>query len=134
MIMPVLAVKSVEASVKYYTEILSFQHMMSMPGVGGVLEYGVVTLGTGINIALSRQANLEARGNGVVLTLYLSDEMDIDEYFESCVAQGATITREIADEYWGDRTFLVKDPDGFVLQIAKSMSDLGEDEFSAVAK
>lgn len=39
----------------------------------------------------------------------------IDAYYEQCVANGATISRELTATAWGTKDFYVEDPDGYII-------------------
>jgi uncharacterized glyoxalase superfamily protein PhnB len=58
---------------------------------------------------------------------YVSLDSGIDEYFERVKAAGVQIIEEIGDRFWGDRTFTVADPDGYVLQFSQHVRDFPSD-------
>jgi len=59
-----------------------------------------------------------AQGNWpITLHLYVPD---VDAVFARAVAAGATATMPVADQFWGDRYGLIKDPAGFSWGIADS--------------
>jgi catechol 2,3-dioxygenase-like lactoylglutathione lyase family enzyme len=39
----------------------------------------------------------------------------IEDYFEQCVANGATILRPLTLTAWGTKDFYVEDPDGYII-------------------
>ena len=39
----------------------------------------------------------------------------IEEYFQQCVANGATILKSLAPTEWGTMDFYVEDPDGYII-------------------
>jgi uncharacterized glyoxalase superfamily protein PhnB len=124
MILPILAVKNYDASVKFYTEKLGFASTMTMPGREGDNTFGFVQLGDGAQLALSQDSSdLTGRGNGVVLMLYPTD-FDIDAYYERVKSAGIGIVEEIRTEIWGDRLFAVQDLDGYYLTIAKTVAPM----------
>jgi len=130
MIMPILAVSDLEASIDFYTSKLGFELAFSMNGPDGVRNFAFVALGKA-HIGLQADPSLASpRGQGAVFMVYVPDETDIDAFYAGVVSRGTTIAREIADMYWGDRTFTVADPDGFVVTIAKTTQqmDMGDIE------
>lgn len=133
MIMPILAVSDLEKSLSFYTEKLGFEKMISFPGPDGSLVFAFVGLGPAVNIGLQLSPTPEGtRGDGAVFMIYLPDGQEIDPYYEQVKAKGVAIETEIADQYWGDRTFSVKDPDGFYLTLAKSVKQVPIDEIEKV--
>lgn len=132
MIAPVLAVKDVDAAVAFYTQKLGFSHDFSMPGPDGKNTFAFVNLGQKkINIGLSLDPPLEHRGRGVVFMLYVPDEIDLDQYYADLQKQDVNITEPIKDEYWGDRVFTIRDPDGFVLSFCKTVKQMSVEEVAA---
>lgn len=130
MIMPVFAVENITASIDFYTNKLGFNLTFSIPGPDGNIAFAFVNLGQNLNIGLSQQPGLSSKGRGAVMMCYVPDETNLDQYYETVVANGVTIDTPIADQYWGDRTFQLTDPDGFELQFAKTVKqfDLAEVE------
>ena len=63
--------------------------------------------------------------------IYIPDELNIDTYYNEVKARGVAIKDELADSYWGDRTFSVKDPDGYWLTIATTVKQVPVTEMEA---
>lgn len=131
MIMPFLAVKDIDASVKFYTEQLGFEHRSSIPGPDGATMFGFVNK-DGNDIGFACDPDLQARGNGVVFMIYMADDTDIDAYYEDVKKRGTQIESEIKTEYWGDRLFSVKDPDGYQLSLCKNVKVMTFEDIQAV--
>ena len=49
---------------------------------------------------------------------------DVDAVVEKAIDEGATLTMEVADQFWGDRFGTVTDPFGHVWSIATHIEDL----------
>ena len=64
---------------------------------------------------------LESKGTPV--TLHLSVE-DADQQFQQALAAGAEVVMPLADQFWGDRYGIVKDPSGHQWSIAHHVEDL----------
>lgn len=119
-IQPILHVSSIEQSVTFYQEQLGFDLGFAMTGDGGSMVYasvvnGAVTIMLGYDDLPDGEKRL---GGGVVLYTYLDD---VDGYYERVRSAGTAMTEEITDQYWGDRTFTVTDPDGYVLIFAQTV-------------
>jgi PhnB protein len=121
MILPVLSVADVKASLKFYTEKLGFQQTMALDGPDGVVAFASVSLGQA-TFMLSR-AETENVGQGVVFMVYLPEDADIDEVYKDVQSKGVALEGEIKTEYWGDRTFSLKDPDGYFVSICKTVQE-----------
>ena len=59
---------------------------------------------------------------------------DADAVVQRAVDEGATITIEVADQIWGDRSGTITDPFGQVWLIATHIEDLTPDEIAERAK
>ena len=130
MIIPIFAVNDVAASSRFYTENLEFSELFQMPGDSGPM-FAMIALTPSANIGLSRQDAPEPKGSGSVIMVYVAEETDIDEYYARVKARGTEISQEIRDEYWGDRAFAVKDPDGFFVQLCKTIKQVSPEEVIA---
>lgn len=132
MVMPILAVADTAASIKFYEEGLGFAVTMSMPGENDTISFAIVNLGH-INIGLSLQALDQPKGLGCVLMVYPPEDYDIDAHYEDVKSKGIPIDLELKAEYWGDKLFGVKDPDGYVLHFCKTYKEMTPDEIIAEA-
>ena len=59
---------------------------------------------------------------------------DVDAVVEKAVDAGATVTMEVADQFWGDRFGTVTDPFGHVWSIATHVEDLTPEEIEERGK
>jgi catechol 2,3-dioxygenase-like lactoylglutathione lyase family enzyme len=65
---------------------------------------------------LRKEAALENKGAGVFL--YFSVD-NVDETYEEMISLGLTPETKPKDEHWGNREFVIRDPDGYKLVIFK---------------
>ncbi len=70
-------------------------------------------------------------GSPVTLHLQLAD---VDTFWSKAVAGGATVTMELADQFWGDRYGQVTDPFGHRWSMGQTKTALSEDEVKAASK
>ena len=61
-------------------------------------------------------------GTSTVIRLYVED---VDARFAQALAAGATLTRPLADQFYGDRTGTLTDPFGHVWTLATHVEDVG---------
>lgn len=132
MIVPILSVSDVDASLKFYTEKLGFTQSMALPGPDGVTAFAGISMGK-VHVMLSR-SETEHKGQGVVFMVYVEDDMDIDAYCTKVKANGVKLTEDIKTQYWGDRTFDLHDPDGYVLSFAKTVEQTDMEHVEKVMK
>jgi uncharacterized glyoxalase superfamily protein PhnB len=133
MVLPILAVKDMTASVDFYCNKLGWNNVFDMPTEGGGISFAMVSLREGVMFGLSRMDAPEPKGQGVALMCYIADDSDIDAYYTECMGRGASIAMEIKDEYWGDRCFAVSDPDGYYVQVCKTVKQMAPEDIAAAA-
>lgn len=63
-----------------------------------------------------KEANLENKGAG--LFIYISVE-NVDEFYQGAVEKGLKPSSEPRDWPWGNREFVIRDPDGYKLVFFK---------------
>lgn len=131
MIMPILAVSDMAASLEFYVNKLGWSKTFSMPGEGAGEVFAIVSMNDGVTFGLSAMPAPNPRGSGVVFMCYVAADSSIDQYYAECQNRGASIAEEIKDEYWGDRSFGVTDPDGYVLSISKTVQQKSHEEILA---
>jgi PhnB protein len=70
-------------------------------------------------------------GTSVSVFMYVED---VDAVVKQAVDAGATVTMEVADQFWGDRFGSVKDPFGHLWSIATHVEDVPPEEMAERAK
>ena len=73
----------------------------------------------------------ELGGTSASVFMYVED---VDAVVKEAVDAGATITMEVADQFWGDRMGSVKDPFGHAWSIATHVEDVPPEEMAERAK
>ena len=64
-------------------------------------------------------ADRKKLGAGVQFHLELPPETDIAEHFSFARDSGADIVKELEKREWGERAYMVKDPEGYNFMIAQ---------------
>ena len=59
---------------------------------------------------------------------------DVDAVVKGAVDAGATITMEVADQFWGDRFGAITDPFGHVWSLATHVEDVPPEEMAQRAE
>jgi PhnB protein len=122
-IIPTLAVADIDASVRFYAEVLGFDVGFTLPGEDGKLIHASAQRGDSYlmfgRVDPSNLHDREPLGRGVVLYATVADNEDIDVYFQRVRDAGATVVQEPTDQFWGHRDWGITDPDGYVLFISK---------------
>jgi PhnB protein len=116
---PILFVSGIEQSVDFYLDKLGFNLGFAVTGDGGKMLHASVINGCVTLMLAYGDSMVERRlGGGAELYVYVDD---VDGYYERVVAAGTVPSRDIEDQFWGDRTFTVTDPDGYVTTFAQTV-------------
>src|SRR5262245_59714141 len=112
-VMPMIGVASVDAIRDFYVDKLGFEHVMGMVGKDGQLDFVTVVLG-GARIMFMRTPESATRSAKLPVEIYLEVD-NVDQYHDRVRKRGVTITDPLTMQWWGDRTFKVRDPNGYEL-------------------
>lgn len=112
-VMPIIAVQSVDEARDFYVDKLGFQHFMGMVGKDGQLDFVTVVLGEARVMFMRAPAGPNAAGKQSV-EIYLEVE-DVDAFHNTLKKHGVTIADPLTMQWWGDRTFKVLDPNGYLI-------------------
>ncbi len=138
MLSPTLMVEDVEKTLEFYTQTLGFEEKGKFPGPDGKLIYANVQW-KDVSFMFGPTTWLPAellpyRGAGVDFYILGGEEDDIDQYYAMLKEKGVTIVKEIEDQFWGDRSFTIKDPDGYQLTFAKTVREVSPEEMMEAIK
>jgi PhnB protein len=134
---PYLAVDDAARAIEYYARAFGAKELVRMDGPGGTIGHAELELGDS-RIMLSDpfpQASTrppkELGGTSASVFMYVED---VDAVVKQAVDAGATVTMEVADQFWGDRFGTITDPFGHVWSIATHVEDVPPDEMAERAK
>src|SRR5258706_11286925 len=124
---PHLVVRNVAAAIDFYKKAFGAVERVRMPGPDGKVIHAELQIGDS-RIFLNDEfpdvgavSPLGFKGTAVTLHLYVQDA---DTQFKQAVDAGAAVVMPLADQFWGDRYGLVKDPFGHQWSIGSPMEDL----------
>jgi uncharacterized glyoxalase superfamily protein PhnB len=132
MVYPILSVTDVDTSLAFYTEKLGFQQDLAMDGPDGKTAFAFVRLGTEV-VGFSR-ADTDNVGRGVVFMFAVPEGAKVDTVYAEVQAKGVAIEEPIKTEYWGDRIFSIKDPDGYYLTLYETIHQPDMEHIEKVMK
>lgn len=115
-----LTVKDLDASVRWYTDLLGFTVSRRIERDGKVRSVAVQA-GT-VRILLNQDDGSKGwdRIKGQGMSFQISTDQAIDPIAARVKAQGGTLDTEPMDTHWGARIFRVHDPDGFHWTISRA--------------
>lgn len=128
-----LTVRDGKAAVEFYQRAFgaTVRHVMEMPN--GKVMHAELQIGDSV-IMLSDEfpdygalSPLALGGSGSSLNVYVDD---VDAVFAQAVAAGASVTRPVADQFWGDRTGYLSDPFGHKWSVATRTEEVSPEEIA----
>lgn len=121
---PMLHVRDVDASLDFYQDVLGFTVGFTMTDTTGKTVHAEMGR-NGVQLMLGSASEVSEAARsllGAGLVLYITDnDEDIDALYEHVRDRGARIIEAIGNRYWGDRTFTLKDSDGYLLTFARNV-------------
>ena len=134
---PYLVVDDATEAIAYYTKAFGAKERGRMEAPGGKIGHAELQIGDSIVMLSdpfpggSTRPPKELGGASSSVFLYVED---VDAVVERAVEAGATVTMEVADQFWGDRFGTITDPFGQIWSIATHVEDVPPEEMEARAK
>ena len=123
-----LTVRDAAALIEFYKKAFGAVERRRAPGPDGKsIMHAEIQIGDSIiflNDEFPEMGALSPVGSQTTpVTLHLYVE-DADKQFEQALAAGAVVVMPLADQFWGDRYGIVRDPSGHQWSIGSHMEDL----------
>jgi PhnB protein len=134
---PYLAVDDATAAIDFYQRAFGAKERSRMSGPDGTIGHAELEIGDSLVMLsdpfpqASTKTPSELGGTSVSVFMYVED---VDTVVKQAVDAGATVTMEVADQFWGDRFGSVKDPFGHLWSIATHVEDVPPEEMAERAK
>jgi len=134
---PYLAVDDAAEAIDYYTKAFGAKERVRMETPDGQVGHAELEIGDSLVMLSdpfpqgSTKTPTELGGTSVSVFMYVED---VDAVVKQAVDAGATVTMEVADQFWGDRFGSVKDPFGHSWSIATHVEDVPPEEMAERAK
>lgn len=122
--MPIIATDHIDEVRAYYTEKLGFREDLVMRGPDGKINTLMVTSPAGATLMFGPPEGTSAL-NPDGLMLFITSE-GVDAYHAQVTARGVDIAEGLTDQFWGDRTFIVRDPWGLHLMFGQTVKEMDE--------
>jgi PhnB protein len=134
---PYLAVDDAAEAIDYYTKAFGAKERVRMDAPGGRIGHAELEIGGALVMLsdpfpqASTRSPKELGGTSVSIFMYVED---VDAVVKEAVDAGATVTMEVADQFWGDRMGSVTDPFGHSWSIGTHVEDVPPEEMAERAK
>jgi PhnB protein len=128
---PYLIVKDAAAAIEFYKRAFGAVELFRMPQPDGRIGHAELRIGDSPVMLADEHPEIGALGpqsiGGTPVTMHLYVE-DVDATVVNAVLAGGTVTRPVADQFYGDRNGGVTDPFGHVWFVATHKEDLSPEE------
>ena len=134
---PYLAVDDAAGAIEYYKKAFGAKERVRMDAPDGKIGHAELEIGDSLVMLsdpfpdASTRPPSELGGTSASVFLYVKD---VDAVVGKAVKAGATVTMEVADQFWGDRFGSLTDPFGHSWSIATHVEDVPPEEMAERAK
>ena len=134
---PALAIDGAAEAIDFYKRAFGAKERFRMPAPDGKIAHAELEIGDSV-VMLSDpfphstvKPPTQLGGTSVGVFVYVEE---VDAVFQQAVDAGATVTMEVANQFWGDRFGTVTDPFGHVWSVATHVEDVPPEEMAERAK
>ena len=134
---PYLAVDDAAEALEYYKKAFGAKERGRMEAPDGKIGHAEIQIGDSL-VMLSdpfpqatTRTPKELGGTTASVFLYVED---VDAFVQRAVDAGATVSMEVADQFWGDRFGTITDPFGHSWSVATHIEDVPPEEMAERAK
>ncbi len=132
-ITPYLIVRGAAEAIAFYEKAFGAKEILRLPGPGGKIAHAEIKIGDSpVMLAdespvMNFYAPPSPGATPVSIMLYVED---VDEVARRAVAAGATISRPVIDQFYGDRSGSFIDPFGHYWTIGTHKEDVSVEEMN----
>lgn len=132
-----LTVKDAAKALSFYIEALGATELYRMPAPDGSIAHAMFLIGN-TRIYISDEAPdwyaYAMPAGTMAACLFAIATDDCDTSYNRAMAAGAISLKAPADEFWGSRSAIIKDPFGFRWSFSQQLEDLSLEEIEQRAK
>ncbi|OMC40759.1 hypothetical protein A5740_23615 [Mycobacterium sp. GA-1841] len=137
---PHLVVDDAAAAIDFYVKAFGATELGRVPGPDGKLVHAALTI-NGSTVMLNddfpdyndgKSSTPKALG-GTPVTIHLT-VTDVEAKFARAVEAGAEVVAELADQFWGDRYGVVRDPFGHQWSLGQPVREVSMEEIAQAMK
>jgi PhnB protein len=128
---PYLIVRGADRAIEFYTRAFGAKELFRFAQPDGRIGHAELEIGDSRVMLADEHPEMGIKspqsigGSPVGMTLYVPD---VDATVARAVAAGATVTRAVKDQFYGDRTGTLSDPFGHIWYVSTHKEDVPADE------
>ena len=112
-----ISTNKLEQSRDFYRDYLGFELVFENDNYIEMLAQGSTTMGVSF-VTPELSGGEKCTGEGIILSL---EAADVDTEYARLKAAGVRICEELRDKAWGERSFVINDPNGVHIYIYKAI-------------
>jgi PhnB protein len=124
---PYLIVSDAAGALAFYKKAFGAEELMRVAAPNGKIGHAEIRIGDSVIMLADEHPDMNARGphafGGSPVSIHLYVE-DVDAVAGQAIAAGATVTRPVQDQFYGDRSGSFTDPFGHSWHVATHKEDL----------
>ena len=126
-ITPYLTYRNAAAAIDFYKRAFGATELMRLAEPSGKIGHAELKIGEALFMIADEYPDYGAisaetlGGSPIKLHLYVAN---VDQFAERAVAEGASLARPVADQFYGDRTGQLKDPFGYTWVVATRLKEV----------
>ncbi|MGZ4665931.1 MAG: VOC family protein [Frankiaceae bacterium] len=132
-VIPYLSVEDASGAIEFYTTVFGARERMRMPAPNGKLGHAELEVGDSLVMLadvfpeMGGQTPQSLGGTPVTVMVYVDN---VDAVFDRAIAAGATVEREVQNQFYGDRAGQFIDPFGHKWFVATHVEDVSPQDMA----
>lgn len=128
---PYMTIRNCAEAIEFYKKAFGAKETTRIDGPNNSIMHAEIKIGDSVlmmsdeNLEWNHKGPDKLGGTSVSILLYVEN---VDEVFKRALDAGATVVREVKNEFYGDRMGTLKDPYGHVWSIGTHIEDVSAEE------
>lgn len=126
-----LIIEDAQQAIQWYHQVFGAEEKLRLTGPGGAIGHAEILIGDSHVMLADAHPDMGAfppahyGGSPINLLIYTTD---VDVMFDRALEAGAEVVRPLVDQFYGDRSGMIKDPFGYTWTLATHIEDLSQAE------
>ena len=126
-----------KAALAWLEKAFGFELVMLLEDADGAVAHSQMEFGDSY-VMIGQEWSADHRspksvGGKNTQTVHIQLDTDIDAHFERAKAAGAVIDAEPTTQFYGDRTYRCRDPEGHIWTVAQTVASVSREEAEAAS-
>lgn len=130
---PYMTIRNCAEAIEFYKKAFGAVETVRLDGADNKIMHAEIKIGDSTimmsdeSLEMAHLGPEKLGGSPISVLLYVEN---VDEVFKRAVKAGATVIREVTNEFYGDRMGTLKDPFGHTWSIGTHVEDVSPEEMS----